>query len=101
MTDLEQIRNDILRQMYDEAEPGLDFDDVLDNPDEYERHWCLNHSLDRDRQQEIVAEHVKQYDLTQSEVTSIRMATVLALGPTTESNQTDAKSANITYSVKW
>lgn len=85
MTDLEQIRNDILRQMYREAEPGVDFDDVLDNPDDYERHWYLNHSLDRDRQQEIVDEHVAAYDLNERELASLQMETILSLGPTTES----------------
>jgi len=91
MTDLVSIRNDILREMYQEAEPGLDIDDVIDNPDEYGNEWFLNHSLDRGRQREIFDEHIEQYDLTQGEITSLQIATLLDLGPTAESGQTDKK----------
>lgn len=71
--------------MYAEAEPGLDIDDVIDNPDDYGDEWFMNHSLDNDRQREIFDEHVEQYDLTQGEIASLQIVTMCDLAPTDES----------------
>lgn len=84
MVDLVEIRDDVLREMYDEAEPGLDFDDLLDDPDEYPDDWYEQHTLDSERQREILDKHLEQYDLTEQEHTSLVMTCILDLGPATQ-----------------
>jgi len=84
MTDDEELREiayDALRELYDEAEPGLNFDDVLENPDEYSEHWYENHHLNKDRQREIVEQHCDKHNLNQSETNSVFWTAVLDLGP--------------------
>lgn len=33
---IKEVAYDALREIYNEAEPGLDFDHALENPEEYE-----------------------------------------------------------------
>jgi len=79
--ELEAIRNDILREMYSEAEPGLDFDHLLENPDEYDEKWFENHHLSKERQNEIFERHCEKHDVTSSERSSLNWACFLDLGP--------------------
>lgn len=81
MTDLEEIRNEVLRQMYSEAEPGIDFDHALENPDEYEDGWYDEHYLDSERQKKIVEHAKEKYDLSDRESLNLTMSTILNLGP--------------------
>lgn len=80
-TTVKQVAYDALEQMYDEAEPGLDFYDVVENPDDYDDDWFQQHTLDSDRQREIVDEHCEKHDLTESEETSVTWTAILDLGP--------------------
>lgn len=79
--DLQEISFDILREIYDEAEPGIDFDDALENPEDYEEGWFSNHYLADARQREILNEHCDQYDLSDSEQSSIVWTVILNYGP--------------------
>lgn len=79
MTNLESVIDDILRQMYDEAEPGLDWDYVLENPGEFQGEWYKEHYLDGQRQDEIVEEHTE--GLSESEKTAVTMEAILNYGP--------------------
>ena len=81
MTDLEQLRDDILNEMYAEAEPPLDFDYALENPDEMDDDWYSQHYLSDERQREIFDKHTAKHDLTDSEHTSLTMTCILSLGP--------------------
>ena len=81
MTDLEEIAYDVLREIYEEAEPPLDFDDVVENPEDYGEDWYLNHRLHADRQEEILEEHLEKYDLTKREERGVRMTVILDYGP--------------------
>jgi len=84
MTDLKQLRNDILREVYAEAEPGLDFDEVLDNPDEQPDDWYQRHYLSDERQREIFTKHVEDFEreLTSSEHADLSLTCITSLGPT-------------------
>lgn len=81
MSDTENITDKILEQMYEEAEPGLDFMDLRDNPSEYPDDWYDQHHLDNERQQEIIEEHCSQHDLTQRERSSVEITCILNYGP--------------------
>ncbi|QLG30118.1 hypothetical protein HUG10_21260 (plasmid) [Halorarum halophilum] len=72
---------DALREMYAEAEPSLDFDDVLDNPEEYGDGWYSEHYLDGDRQQEIVEKHCDKHRLRSAERMQVSMTAILNYGP--------------------
>ncbi len=82
--DLTELRNDILREMYASAEPPLDFDEVLANPDDQPDDWYQRHYLDSDEQQEIFEKHVEEYEreLTQSEHAALSTTCIMMLGPT-------------------
>ncbi len=82
--DLWEICSDILRQMYAEAEPPLDFDDVLDSPKDFDSEWYTQHTLSQERQNEIVQEHVEQHDLSKKERTAVMCTTILDLGPASQ-----------------
>ncbi len=86
MNKTKEIAFNALRQMYQEAEPPLDFDDVLENPNEYGDDWYNNHYLDGDRQSEIVSEHCDGENLTGSQHTAILMTAILNYGPKSTPN---------------
>lgn len=81
MTNLEEIRNSIMQEMYEEAEPGLDFSDLVENPDEYPDDWYSQHYLSDERQEEIFDKHVEQHDLSKREHSALVMECILNLGP--------------------
>lgn len=81
MTELQEIAYDALREMYNEAEPPLNFDDVLENPDEYDDDWYTNHYLDSERQREIVDEYCDKHNLSSRERTEVTMTAILNYGP--------------------
>jgi hypothetical protein len=80
-TELLDIRNEILNELYAEAEPPLDFDEVLDNPDDYGDDWYTKHTLPRQRQREIREKYYEKYDLTEREEVSLTWETCTNLGP--------------------
>lgn len=82
---LEELRNEILRDMYSSANPPLDFNDVLEHPEEYSDEWYKSHSLPQEEALRIFNEHVEQYNLTRREKTDLRMECLLNLGPTNTS----------------
>ena len=82
MTELVPIRNSTLEEMYEQAEPGLDFEDVLENPEEYPEDWYDQHYLSREEQKSIVERMVEAHDLNQREKTALETICILDLGPT-------------------
>lgn len=82
MTDLEEVANDMLRQMYNEAEPPRDYDELLENPEEAEDEWYQNHYLDGDRVQEIFDEHCEKHNITESERTPLSIHVIMGASPT-------------------
>ena len=78
---LTEVRDDILNEMYAEAEPPLDFDRVLDNPDSMNDDWYSQHFLSEDEQQRILDKHVERHNLTDTEHTALVMECILNLGP--------------------
>ncbi|QIR31254.1 hypothetical protein M1M18_gp046 [Halorubrum virus Serpecor1] len=81
MINIQEILNDVLREMYAEAEPPLDFDDVLENPDDYGSGWYSDHYLDGDRQAAIVEKHAEEHDLNRSERKTLSFSAILSYGP--------------------
>lgn len=81
MPDLEQIRNEILTEVYEEAEPGLDFEDLLENSDEYPDDWYDRHYLPSERQKEILERYCDKYDLNKKETGSLSWTVLLDFGP--------------------
>jgi len=77
----------ILQKLYDEAEPGVDFQYVVENPEEFGEEWYLNHYLEQSRQEEIVNNMIEdfseRYNLTTSQKTKLRTTVTLGYGPTT------------------
>ena len=76
-----ELRNDILREVYKEAEPGLDFDDLLENPEDYPDDWYSNHYLSSEREQEIFDKHTDDASLTSSEHTDLALTCITSMGP--------------------
>jgi hypothetical protein len=79
---LEELRNEILTEMYSEAEPPLDFRKVLANPDEHPEDWYKRHYLRPKRQREIFEKHVADESLTENEHAQLSLTCITDLGPT-------------------
>lgn len=56
---LKQRVLDILNQMYEEADPPMDFQHAWEHPEEYEEGWYLEHVLSEERQLEIIKSKTK------------------------------------------
>jgi len=78
---LREVLNDVLREMYAEAEPPLDFDDVLEKPDEYGSGWYSDHYLDGDRQKEILEKHADEHNLNRGARKLLSFSAILSYGP--------------------
>ena len=78
---------DILNEVYEEAEPGLDFDDVNENPDDYPDDWYEQHVIDKEVEKEIVKKHCDKHDLNSRERTQINMTAILSYGPRTDKSE--------------
>ena len=83
MSNLEQAVDEALTQMYDEAEPPLDYQWAKNHPAKVDEDEHLQHYLSGERQEEIVEEVADQYDLNGVEKLSLQMETILNMGPTT------------------
>lgn len=83
MTDLEQLRNEILTEMYQEAEPPLDFMWAVENPDEMDEQWYKQHRLPQERQKEIFDKHIEDVELTDHERVALVFTCITSLGPST------------------
>lgn len=81
MTEPEEVAFDALREIYKEAEPPLDFDDVLENPEKFDEDWFLNHELYSEKQEEILEKHLEKHNLSDREEMSVRMTVILDYGP--------------------
>ena len=73
--DTKEVVYEVLTKLYAEASPPLDFQDVIENPDNYGNNWYKNHSLRSDKQQEIVDYVLEKYDneLTQRQKQTVHM----------------------------
>jgi len=78
-----EIANDILREMYAEAEPPLDFDRVLDSVGDADEDFYQNHYLSQEEQTRIFEKHVEEQDLTDRERAALRMSVMIGPAPTT------------------
>jgi hypothetical protein len=82
MTDkVTEVINDVLREVYSEAEPGLDWDHLLENAGKYADDWYDQHELDAEKEREILHRHLEKHDLTDHEESKVRMTAILHYGP--------------------
>lgn len=82
--DATKVAFDALREMYSEAEPPLDFDHALENPDEYGDEWYAKHELSNERQEEIFEKHADRADLNRRQYTQAIMTALLEFAPAGE-----------------
>lgn len=66
--ELEDLKNDMLRRLYREAEPSLDWDDLVENPEKYEDWHPNQHVLEKERQEEIREEVMEEHGIDQEEL---------------------------------
>lgn len=85
--ELREISYDVLREMYEEAEPGLDFDEALEDPDEMDDDWYQQHSLPKKRQLEIRDKHCEKHNLNDSERSTVTWTAILNYGPSYTPNE--------------
>ena len=78
----ETLWKDILTEMYQEAEPPLDFEEVLASPEDQPEDWFKQHYLPEEKSEEIFDKHVEGVELTDREHTGLVMTCILDLGPT-------------------
>jgi hypothetical protein len=81
MVDPTDVAYDAIREIYDEAEPGLDFDEVLNDPDEFDDDWYSQHYLPDERQREILNKHLDKHDLSDKQESSVTITVILWYGP--------------------
>lgn len=81
MADIEQLHNEILADMYNEADPGLDWYDLLEHPEQYPDDYYLHHALSSERQKEIFDEHTERVSLTRSEHASLSISVFMDKAP--------------------
>jgi hypothetical protein len=86
--ELRQLADEILTEMYAEAEPPLDFMYLRENPDEAPDGWYKQHHLPKVEQNAIFDKHVDRFEedvrsLSASEHTALVTECILNLGPAT------------------
>lgn len=86
-SELGQLADEILTEMYDKAEPPLDFMELRENPDDVEPGWYEQHYLSEEAQKEIFEAHVEAFEedrgeeLTTDEHTALVIKCIVDLGP--------------------
>lgn len=79
---VKEVAFDALREMYSEADPPLDFDHALENPNEYGDQWYQDHYLSYEKQHKIVEKHCTKHGLGRREKTQVNMIAIVDYGPT-------------------
>jgi len=82
MTDLQEVVDGVLQEMYSRAEPPADFEHIKNNPEEYPDDWYNEHYLPSETQREIVNAHCEMNNLSERERQAVVMNTILDLAPT-------------------
>lgn len=78
---LRELRDDILHEVYQEADPPLDWRDAANNPDDYPDFHPSNHVLSNERQREIREKHIAGHDLSDRQQSQLTFAVVTEWGP--------------------
>lgn len=81
MSKTKQAVVEALTKIYEEAEPGLEFEHIQANPDEYPDDWYQNHFLPAERQTEIIEEMSNKYELSNKENAALSITVTLNYGP--------------------
>ena len=78
---LDTILIPIYRQMYKEAEPSADFDELVKSGEAYKPRWFEKYFLSLDRQIEIRDKFYKKYKLTKRERERVDFEVFLGCSP--------------------
>ena len=76
------ICEDIYRQLYKEAEPSVDFDELIKSEETSNENWFMNYFLDEEREVEIIESFLKKHKCTPIERKKIRAEIYLGAAPT-------------------
>lgn len=91
--EMEPYIEEALTRMYEEAEPSLDFKEVLENPSEQDYDWYEQHYLSSERQGEIVDNVKEKYSLNDAESRHLSMTAILDYGPTSNPDLVESVDA--------
>lgn len=84
MTDLDQVTEDLLKELYSEATPSADYHELVrkkkEGDKEIEKPYYAVHYLPEDKQNEIVQRHVE--DLKRWERGKVKFSVLLGPAPT-------------------
>lgn len=86
-SEAEKVAFDALREMYKKADPGFNFDKVLEDPDEQPDEWYKQHDLEEEKQREIVDKHCEKNDLSQGQRVTVTWIAITDLGPSYPNDQ--------------
>lgn len=77
-----EVAEQILEQLYREAEPGGDYHELRpENPSEEDEGWFNEHKLDHDRMQDIIDDRLDDADLSQVDERWVRKRVNLGDAP--------------------
>jgi len=104
MVELEPYIEEAVTRMYEEAEPPLDFQEVLDDPQSMDENWYEQHYLSGERQKEIVSEISEEHNLNSREEMNLSMEAILSnsarLAPRSTSQTSARRSGSSLSSEK-
>lgn len=81
--ELRELADEMLADMYEDADPPLDFYDVVENPEEYPDDWYQQHTLSNERIREIFDKHTEDVSLTSAEHAELSLTVLTSLAPAT------------------
>ena len=87
-----RICEDIYRQLYKEAEPSADFDELIKSEEVSKENWFMNYFLEEDREVEIIESLLKKHKCTPVERKKIRMEVYLGCAPSSVKNKKEVKN---------
>jgi len=76
-----EVSLEIYRQMYKEAEPSADFDELMKSGETKKRQWFMKYYLDKERQEEIFESICKKHRITEKEREKLSFEIWLGVAP--------------------
>lgn len=91
---LVELCKEIYRQMYEEAEPSANFDELMDKGVTTGPDWFMGYFLEPERQQEIIEEHCDNHKLSQRERDIVELNILLGAAPNSSRKTWQKKREN-------
>ena len=90
----------IYRQMYKEANPSADFDELMKSGKTLEENWFMNYHLSGDRQAEIIKEWCDKHKCNKREREKISTTIYLGSAPTSVRKLVDDNKEYVEFASK-